>query len=172
MLENFNREKISVCKIRLPEEKYADLCIPPKEFLFDRFRLGEDDKEVFSVEAALLLTKIHPIFIWSAKNYCVFGIRTLYIASSIIPNASIEVGVLPSNTEECEVEKFILADSWLAKLAYSTKRPEVNLFRSRQKMSNETITELSPALDMSVVKFAKVLGVSMPTLYSSCETKK
>lgn len=169
MLERYEWKKISVRDIRLPVGNLADLSVPPKEYLINHYRLGEDDKEVFSSEAALLLTKTHPIFIWSKNNYCVYGLRTLYIVSSIIPNTTIEVGVIPPSTSESEIEKLILTDDWLAKLIYSTKTPETDVFKSWRNMPKELLLKLSPALDMKVVEIAKVLKVSTPTLYKSIE---
>lgn len=169
MLERYDWKKISVKNIRLPVGNLADISVPSKEYLINRYRLGEDDREVISPEAALLLTKTHPIFTWSKNNYCVYGLRTLYIVSSIIPNTTIEVGVLPPNTPESEIEKLILADDWLAKLVYSTKTPETDIFKSWRKIPKELLLELSPALDMKIVEIAKVLKVSVPTLYKSIE---
>ncbi|HTP65234.1 MAG TPA: hypothetical protein VMJ66_07580 [Geobacteraceae bacterium] len=160
----------SVFEIRVPE-KYANLVIAPDEYLIDKFRIGADEKEVFSTEAAVLLTKVHPIFIWSPKCYCIFGLRTLFIASSIIPTAKINVGVLPANTPENEIENFILADAWLTRLAFETWKPEANLFKQRKKIPKDLLIALSPAFDLKVVDFAKVLGVSLPTLYSSGSRK-
>lgn len=172
MLDRYVWEKIYVHKISLPSEKIADLCVSPKEYLINRYRLGDGGKEVFSPEAARLLTKTHPIFTWTEKNICVSGIRTLLIASCVIPNDPIEVAVIPSNTPESEIEKLILADAWLTKLAYSTNSPLANLFSSWRKLPKSLLSELSPAFDLTVAAFAKTLNVTTPTLYNSKEPKK
>jgi len=172
MIENLTWSQKSVFELRLPLGKYADLCIPPEEYLLDRFRLGEGGKEVFTSEAAMLLTKIHPIIVWSTKNYCVFGLRTLFIASSIIPTATISVGILPPNTPESKIADFILTDAWLTRLAFSTKMPEGNLFGSWKEMPKNLINALSPGLDLTVKDLAKVLSISVPTLYRNSGTKK
>lgn len=171
MIENLTWTQKSVFELCLPEGKYADLCIPPEEYLLDRFRLGEGGKEVFTSEAAILLTKIHPIIIWSNKNYCVFGLRTLFIASSIIPTATISVGILPPNTPDSKIADFILTDAWLTKLAFATKMPEVNLFSSWKQLPKTLINVLSPGLDLTVKDLAKVLGVSAQKLYRNTRTK-
>lgn len=172
MLERYDWKTISVRDIRLPGEKFADLCVPPKEYLINRYRMGDDDKEVFSQEAALLLTKTHPIFIWTAKNICVSGIRSLLVASCIIPNASIKVAVIPPNTPESEIEQLILADGWLSKLAFSTNLPLANLFNSWRLLHKDLLNELSPALSLTVAELAKTFHVTVPTLYNSREPKK
>lgn len=172
MLERYEWENILVKKINLPVGKLADLCVPPKEYLINRYRLGDDDKEVFSPDAARLLTKTHPIFTWTRKNICVSGIRTLLIASCVIPNDPIKVAVLPPGTPESEIEKLILADGWLTKLAYSNNSPLANLFSSWRKLSKGLLNELSPALDLTVAELAKTFHVTTPTLYNPRESKK
>ena len=44
--------------------------------------------------------------------------------------------------------------------------------KTSKKMPAELIRLLSPALKMNVIDFAKTLGISVPTLYSTCEPKK
>jgi hypothetical protein len=172
MLDNMIWKEISVYKIRSPEAKYADLCIPCEEFLLDRFRIGDNEKELFSEEAAELLTKVHPIIVWPPKNYCIFGIRTFFIVSSIIPDKTIRVGVLPPKTTDHEIAQFIRVDAWLTRLAFATRSPEANLFQASKKMPKELVRLLTPGLELKVVNFAKTLGVSVPTLYGPGGTKK
>ena len=172
MLERYDWKTIIVNKISLPDEKLANLCVPPKEYLINRYRLGDGDKEVFSSEAAHLLTKTHPIFTWTEKNICVSGIRTLLIASCVIPNDPIKVAVIPPGTPEDEIEKLILADGWLTKLAYSTNLPLANLFSSWRKLSKGFLNELSPAFVLTVAELAKTFHITTPTLYNSREPKK
>lgn len=171
MLDNLTWKEISVCEIRPFDDKFIDLGISSDEYLFDRFRVGSKEREVFSIEAALLLTKIHPIIIWSVDNICVLGIRTMLIASSIMPTAVINVGVLPSTTTYSDVEQLIIADAWLTRLAYSTKKPATNLFQAKIKIPLELIRTLTPALEMGVIDLAKTLGVSAPTLYNLVKSK-
>lgn len=148
MLERYDWKTISVHKISLPDERLTELCVPPKEYLINRYRQGDDGKEVFSAEAALLLTKTHPIFTWTEKNICVSGIRTLLIASCVIPNEPIQVAVIPSSTPKSEIEKLILADGWLSKLAYSTNTPLASLFNTWRLLPKPWLNKLSPALDL------------------------
>lgn len=172
MLERYDWKTISVHQISLPSEKLAGLCVPSKEYLINRYRLGDGGKEVFSQEAARLLTKTHPIFTWTSQNICVSGVRTLLIASCIIPNDPIKVAVIPTNTPEKEIENLILADGWLSKLAYSTNSPVANLFSTWRKLPKGLLSELSPAFDLTVAAFAKSFNVTTPTLYNSKEPKK
>lgn len=165
MLKNLTWNEIPVYKIQLPGEKQANLTISCGEYLFNHFRIGEKEKELFSTEAAELLATIHPIIIRSPENYCIFGLRTLFIVSSIIPTSTIRVGVLPSSISEQEIGQLIRADAWLSRVMYATKSPETGLFHAKKSIPKDLLTALTPGLDLNVSDLSRLLGVSIPTLY-------
>ena len=172
MLPDIQWKEMPVFKIRLPGEGLTRFSIPSEEYLFDRFRMGSEEKELFTTEAAIDLAKLHPIMVWSSKNYCVSGLRTLFIISSIIPTTNITVGVLPSSLTENDAQELLQADAWLNSLACCYKCPQASLFETKKRTPKRLIQRLSPALDLKVNDFAKALGVSTPTLYALKRKKK
>lgn len=165
MFPDIQWKDMPVFQIRLPGENLAGVGLSPEEYLFDRFRIGPEEKELFTEEAALCLAKLHPIMVWSSNNYCVSGLRTLFIISSIIPATTISVGVLSSSLTDNDAQRLILIDAWLTNLAFSSKSPQASLYEAKKRTPKRLLQEFSPALDIKVADFARVLGVSSPTLY-------
>lgn len=121
---------------------------------------------ILTRDCALLLLKLHPLVLWSNKNYCVLGRRVLsLVALSIKRDDEIKVGFLPKASKE-EVISLMTMEQLLNQIAFATPAGGKGIFETSRLMDKQLVASISPALTQSVETVSKMLGdSSISTLF-------
>ena len=118
----------------------------------------ESGTGILTRDSALLLLQLHPLIVWSPKNYCVLGRRVLHLVSPhLFGSDQLTVGFLPNATEE-EVHQLMAAESLLNQIAFATTSGGKGIFATGRKTDLEIVRMVAPLLNSPVEKIAKLFS--------------
>lgn len=121
---------------------------------------------ILTRDSSLLLLQLHPLVLWTERNYCVLGRRVLHLVSPhLLSKDQIRVGYLPDATKE-DVESLMSAELLLNQIAFATQSGSQAIFKASRKLDADIVDTVSPLLNRSVETIAKLFSdCSASTLF-------
>ena len=168
MIKNIRWESISFEVISPPPLKMTQqLREQGVNYIVNKTQVGIKALPVLTREAALLLTRLHPLIVWGKKYHCICGQRILtLITPHLKKEDQITVGILPQSTKDSTLIELAQADTLLSQIAFSSRKGAQDIYLTSREIDGRKLGELSPALAGGMESCSKALGVSGQSLYN------